>query len=321
MVLCTYNGEAHLGEQLDSLLAQTRRPDEIVVGDDGSSDASWGLLLDFASRAGSKGIEVRLFRHKQNLGFVGNFSQMLREASGDLLFLCDQDDVWRSDKLATMEARFAVDPKLLLLCTDACLVDAAGKWHGVTLFDALALEEVEKQAVRDGRAFDVLLRRSMVTGATAALRREAIDKALPVGAGWIHDEWLAIVLSILGRVGMVESPLIDYRQHANNQVGMRKRTWRDKWKDLVCPRRDEFQAEVARMACLEEHLKRLGSQVAPTYLSAVAHKRDHFVARVALGRKPRWRRLPDVLREARDGSYRRYGTGRRSMLRDLLRHD
>ncbi len=321
MVLCTYNGAVHLGDQLDSLLAQTRRPDEIVVGDDGSHDASWELLLAFAARARAAGVEVRLFRHERNLGFVGNFSQMLHEASGDVLFLCDQDDIWRADKLAAMAARFAAEPQLLLLCSDARLVDAAGQWRGVTLFDALALREAEKQLVRDGRAFEVLLRRSMVTGATAALRREVVDAALPVGAGWIHDEWLAIVLSTLGRVGMVEAPLIDYRQHANNQVGMRKRSWRDKWDDLVSPRREEFQAEVARMSCLEAHLKQLGERVAPGCLAAVVHKREHFIARVALGRKPRWRRLPGVLREARDGSYHRYGTGRRSMLRDLLRHD
>src|SRR5690606_2018916 len=74
IVLCTYNGAVHLQPQLDSLLAQTRLPDEIVIGDDGSTDASVDMLQAFAVRARDAGIEVQLVRHRENLGYVDNFS-------------------------------------------------------------------------------------------------------------------------------------------------------------------------------------------------------------------------------------------------------
>lgn len=320
IVLCTYNGARFLQEQLDSFLGQTRLPDEVVVCDDASSDQTWSLLERFAGRASATGIRVKLTQRKANVGFVANFSDALDQATGDVVFLSDQDDVWSSNKLATLEARFAAEPDLLLLCSDARLVDAEGHPLGVTLFDALELSPCERGAVRDGRAFDVLLRRSMVTGATAALRRHVLALALPVGAGWIHDEWLAMVLSAVGRVGMVEDQLIDYRQHGGNQFGMRKRSLSDKWRDLTRSRTTQFEAEVARLRSLEVHLGRMRDITAPDCLLRVALRRDHFEVRVALGRKPRWRRIAVVWKEAMRGNYQRFGTGCRSMLRDLLRH-
>jgi glycosyltransferase involved in cell wall biosynthesis len=316
VVLCTCSGAAYLGPQLDSLLAQSRLPDEIVVGDDASSDDTPTLLRAFAARCRSRDVVCRLILRPDNLGFVRNFSDTLREATGDVVFLCDQDDVWRVDKLATMARRFEDDPDLALLCSDAQLVDARGVRKGTTLFEALELRDAERQSVHEGRAFDILLRRSIVTGATAALRREAAVAVLPVGEGWIHDEWLAIMLASTGKLGMIEDQLIDYRQHGANQVGMHKRTLRDKWRDMVCPRAGQFRNEIMRMAALEAAIatRRLETD-------GVVRRRRHFEVRLQLGQLARWRRLPAILREWCAGNYARFGTGPRSALRDVLRRD
>lgn len=318
VVLCTYNGEAFLGEQLDSLLAQTRLPDEIVVGDDGSIDGTVALLESFVTRAGQCGVDARLVRQRVNLGFVGNFSATMRAATGDLLFLCDQDDVWSSRKLEVMERRFIDESDLLLLSTSARLVDGRGEDLGLSLFDALELEPWELSLLHDGKAFDVLLRRSLATGATVGFRRALVDCALPVGRGWIHDEWLAIVASSIGRMDALEDTLIDYRQHGRNQVGMRKRGLRDKWQDLVRSRRTQFEAEIRRLDALESHLRGMDGIVCAEQVSL---RRQHFIARVALGQRPRLLRGAAILREAGAGNYRRYGTGLRSLMRDFLRHD
>src|SRR5574337_948147 len=73
IVMCTYNGAAYLQPQLDSLLAQTRLPDEIVIGDDGSTDATMDILRRFDARARQAGIQVVLRQNPQNLGYVENF--------------------------------------------------------------------------------------------------------------------------------------------------------------------------------------------------------------------------------------------------------
>lgn len=321
IVLCTYNGAAYLQPQLDSLLAQTRLPDEIVIADDGSTDASMDMLQAFAQRARETGIAVQLRRNPENLGYVGNFSAGLRMAKGELLFLCDQDDVWRADKLARMADRFEQEPSLLLLHSDARLVDAQGGSLQCSLFDALQMTAQEKQAIHAGHAFEVVLRRSFVTGATAALRRSLVDLALPVEAGWVHDEWLTAVAAAVGRVDFVDEPLIDYRQHGANQIGMRRRTLAMKWQDLLLPRGRLLSDEALRLRRLEAFLARGEFRGSAERVAQVHHKYSHFDRRVAIGRLPRLRRLPAIVREARSGCYRRYGTGARSMLRDLLRHD
>lgn len=321
IVLCTYNGATYLQPQLDSLLTQTRLPDEIVIGDDGSTDASVDMLQAFAVRARDAGIEVQLVRRRENIGYVDNFSAGLRVAQGDVLFLCDQDDVWRAEKLALMAERFEQDSSLLLLHGDARLVDAEGHSLDCSLFEALQMTSQEREAIHEGRAFEVVLRRSFVTGATAALRRELVARALPVAPGWIHDEWLAAMAAAMGRVDSLDLPLIDYRQHGANQIGMRKRTLAMKWRDLLLPRGRLLADEAQRLRRLEDFFVQAEFHGSRDRAEQVRDKRAHFERRVAIGRLPRWRRWSPVLREARSGSYRRYGTGIRSVLRDLLRHD
>jgi glycosyltransferase involved in cell wall biosynthesis len=321
IVLCTYNGERFLKPQLDSLLSQERLPDEIVINDDASGDGTVALLDAFAERARRRGIEVQLRLHQRNTGYVSNFIEGLRAAKGDLLFLCDQDDIWHADKLVVVAERFEKQPSLLLLGSNARLVDADGADLRVSLFEALELTPGELQAVHGGRAFDVLLRRSMITGATAALRKDLLERLPPVGAGWIHDEWLAAIAAALGGVDVLEQSLIEYRQHGSNAVGMHKRGWRSKWRDLVRPRRQQFEHELHCTESLQAALRSLEGFGLTEPLRQLAGKRDHFARRINLGDLPRWWRLPPILAEARSGNYHRYGTGVRSMLRDLLRRD
>jgi len=122
-------------------------------------------------------------------------------------------------------------------------------------------------------------------------------------------------------VDVLEQPLIEYRQHGSNAVGMRKRGWRLKWRDLVRPRRQQFERELHCTESLQAALRALEDPGLAEPLRRLAGKRDHFARRVSLGDLARWRRLPVILREARSGNYGHYGTGVRSMLRDLLRRD
>ncbi|MEO5813319.1 MAG: glycosyltransferase family 2 protein, partial [Rhodanobacter sp.] len=136
-----------------------------------------------------------------------------------------------------------------------------------------------------------------------------------------HDEWLTAIAAAAGRVDFIDQALIDYRQHGGNQIGMHRRTLGMKWRDLLLPRGRFLAAEARRLRRLEEFLAHAGFATAPERAAQVRRKRVHFEQRVALGQLPRHQRLLPILREAKAGCYRRYGTGARSMLRDLLRHD
>lgn len=318
IVLCTYNGARFLPAQWASLLAQSRRPDEIVVRDDASTDGTPGLLADLAVKTQAHGIPVRYIRGDRNLGYVANFEAALRAASSDLLFLCDQDDAWHPGKLATQLVEFERRPELLLLCGNARRVGADGADLGPTLFDVLRMTPGELRRIHAGRGFAVLLRRSMATGATVALRRELLADALPFPAAWIHDEWLAIVAAALGGFDCLEAPLVDYRQHGGNQIGMRERGLLDKWYDLRRSRSALLEELVTRMQVLDDGLRKLGGRVSPGRREAVARALDHWRARLAIRGAPWWRVGP-IVRETANGGYRLYGSGWRSVVRDLLR--
>ncbi|MGH8117291.1 MAG: glycosyltransferase family 2 protein [Rhodanobacteraceae bacterium] len=320
IVLCTYNGASFLGVQWASLLAQSTPPDEIVVRDDASSDATLLLLEDLTCAARARGVRVRLARNPRNVGYVANFEAALRAASGDVLFLCDQDDLWHTDKLATMVAEFQHRPMMRLLCSDARRVDESGASLRRSLFEVLKVSRDEVRRIHAGRGFEVLLRRSLATGATLALRRTLLSDALPFPEGWVHDEWLAIVAAALGAFDCVEARLIDYRQHGSNQIGMPERDLAAKWQDLSRPRSGMIDDLVARDEVLLQRLRALGPVVPAGCIEQTLERLRHLRLRAMIAGPP-WARFGRVLREAATGRYRRHGTGWRSALRDLVRHD
>lgn len=317
IVLCTYNGVRFLPALWDSLLAQTRLPDQIVVRDDASSDGAWELLASLRDAATARGVDVLLARNPRNLGYAKNFEGALAGASGDVLFLCDQDDVWHPGKLAAMLARFEQRPQLTLLHTDARLIDAAGNDMRCTLFRALEVTRKEIACIHHGRAFEVFLRRNLATGAMLALRRSLLADALPFSDEWVHDEWLAILAAAIGEVDCLESPLMDYRQHGGNQIGARRRTLTDKWARATEPRIAYLEWLARRGDALIERLQRLGSRVPPAYTDAARGKLAHLGYRIGLP-VARPRRLRPVLREACAGRYARYSMGLRAVAYDLL---
>jgi glycosyltransferase involved in cell wall biosynthesis len=321
IAVCTYNGERFIGAQMESLLAQSSLPDEIVLADDASTDGTCAILDAFAARARSEGIEVTLVARDQNIGFVQNFSDALLRTRGDIVFLCDQDDTWHPRKIAQMRERFTHDPALTLLHSDGELVDAELEPMGSTMFDALQVKPWELAAIHAGRAFEVLVRRSMVTGAATAFRRSLLATGLPIGQGWIHDEWLAIVAALIGKVDVLPAALIAYRQHGGNEVGMRPRTLRDRIDDLFRPRAAWLAAQIERMRELAHWADRHSTLLHPGSRMILDERIRHFAARLAIGGQPRWRRLAPVLAEQRHGRYAKFSNGHRSLLRDLLRRN
>lgn len=270
VALCTYNGAHYLEAQLDSLLAQTVAVDEVVVGDDGSSDASLAILDAFAVRASARGIRVEVVQHTRNLGYVANFSDALQRCRAEIVFLCDQDDVWNVDRVAAFADRFNADPALLLLHSDARLVDRAGEPLGATLLEVLRVHPAEIALERSGMALDAILLRNFITGATCALRRSLLAEALPVPPRWSHDEWLAVIASLNDGLDMLPRSTIDYRQHGGNQIGAARRSFLQRLRavDLLDAQARRCTAE--RMHGLQVLLRQREVVFAPADLQGLA---------------------------------------------------
>lgn len=222
--MCTYNGERFVADQMRSILEQSIKVDEIIVSDDGSSDATLErvreVLADFAGQTP----ELKILAGER-LGIVRNFSRAIESCTGDIIFLCDQDDVWLPDKVEEIVAVFENQPDALLVCSDARLVDAELRELGKSQFDMVRMTEGLRRSLEGDKGFEILLRRNVVTGATSAFRRKLLDSALPFVDGWLHDEWLAILAAARGGLRAISTPLVLYRQHGGNQCGMRPETF------------------------------------------------------------------------------------------------
>ena len=249
VALCTRNGEQFVGEQLQSIFAQTLPPEEIVISDDASSDGT----LSAARRAADEAVRnfgaaprLRIVENATPLGVARNFEQAAIACRGDLIALSDQDDRWRPERLARMASEFEARPDLLLLHSDARLIDSAGADLGRSLFYAYEVKRFEIDDVHRGRAFDALLRRNLATGATILFRRSLLQHAAPFPPHWLHDEWLAIVAAAIGRVDLLEEMLIDYRQHDSNQIGAERENFAAKVRRAIAPRGAKYRERVER---------------------------------------------------------------------------
>jgi glycosyltransferase involved in cell wall biosynthesis len=316
VALCTWNGEAFLAGQLRSIAAQRRRPDQLVICDDCSSDSTWSCLQQEAETLRGLGIQVDLHRHAANQGYVRNFEYALRHCRGDIVFLCDQDDVWHPDKVAEFAAAFERRPALTMLHGDARLVDGQGEPLGARLFEVLEVGADDIAREHCGEAFEVLLGRNVVTGATAALRRGLVDVALPVAPGWIHDEWLALVAAAGDGLDCLEPPLVDYRQHGGNQVGARRRGVRDRVMHDGAARRAYLTKRVAQLEALSARIDD-GLVLSAERRTMVQQRLLHARARAALPGSF-WARARQVWGEYRSGRYTRFSNGLRSLAIDLL---
>jgi hypothetical protein len=316
VVLCTYNGERYLQEQLDSILAQTRLPDAMLVQDDGSTDATISILDSFAALAP---FAVDVIRNRENLGFVRNFERGIARCSADIIVLSDQDDYWRRDKLRKMEQLFASDDRVAVVFSDAEIVDESRVSFGYGLFHALGVTPAELAKVCRGDLLFVLLKRNIVAGATMALRADRKQQLLPIADGAYHDEWIALVAAAFNEIRYCPEPLIQYRQHSTNQFGGRRVNVIERLRSLLRPRwgKDELRRlQVAER--LQERLSNLG--VPAAIVTEVKAKLAHQQIRASLPACRRFRvRL--IVRELSSGRYSKYSAGWRSAVKDLVSAD
>lgn len=217
VVLCTYNGAAYLNEQLESIRRQTRLPDSVLIVDDCSTDNTVSIAGEFSRTAS---FPVRVVLNEANLGYVRNFDKAIRLADGELIVLCDQDDVWFPDRLELTEAALRQAPDAGMVFGDAELVDSTLRPLGRCLRDALGFTTRRQREFDAGLAFPRLLNNYHVTGATMAFRAKYRDLVLPIPDGVYHDAWIALLVAAVADVEFVPKLLIKYRQHTQNQVGV-----------------------------------------------------------------------------------------------------
>jgi len=312
-----------LPAQWESIVAQSRKPDQIVVCDDGSSDQTRTLLEQFAS---GSAIPVTIQLNQTNLGSVKNFEQAIRLCTGEIIALSDQDDVWRSDKLQSIEESFKTHPAAGLVFSDAEIVDEDLAPLGRRMWTEVGFEPYKQKLIARGRALEVLITGWTVTGATMAFRSDFVNLSLPVpdGIAMIHDGWIALTIAAVAEVVPIDKTLIKYRQHSRQQIG--------------APARPELKAQPRGVQGIEAAFRRRNSsadlhRILETLAERLLAHADDYDTRKALAfvsdyafhlnvranlQQRRLNRLPRILRELLTLRYHEYANGFKSAAKDLV---
>ena len=200
--MSTYNGSKYVEIQLSSILSQLRQVDEVIVVDDDSSDDTINLVQKFQNS------KIKLMENKINLGVVKTFERAINHATGDIIFLSDQDDVWLPNKVEKILEVFQKYPDITLVLSDAQIIDSEGQITANSFF------KIRGKFVADPLSNFI---KNKYLGCTLAFRREMLDVFLPFPADIpMHDIWIGMINAIYGKASYIDEPLIQHRRHDNN---------------------------------------------------------------------------------------------------------
>lgn len=205
VLLATYNGEKYLPEFFESLEKQTYKNFEIYVRDDGSSDASLQVVKSFSER-----LKITVIDSTERIGAAKSFIQLLLGVSDqfDCYMFADQDDYWHFEKISRAQANINITGGPVLYCAGLELVDS--QLTHISFSSAPRIINLNNALVEN-----------IATGCTLALNpkaRRLIIENLPNNLT-MHDWWIYIVLSALGKIVYDDYAALKYRQHAGNAVG------------------------------------------------------------------------------------------------------
>lgn len=197
--MAVYNGAHYIKEQIDSILPQLAPSDELVVSDDGSTDATLEIVAHYADP------RIKIRRNQERHGVVGNFENALREAKGDFIFLADQDDVWLPGKVEKM---LACLERYDCVVSDCYVTDRALR----VVHDSF----YSYKSVKTGKLYNLFVH-NYFTGCCMAFKKEVLRKALPFPASVpMHDIWLGNVAHFFFKTIFIPDKLIYFRRHETN---------------------------------------------------------------------------------------------------------
>jgi glycosyltransferase involved in cell wall biosynthesis len=200
VVLCTYNGDKFLAEQIDSILRQTYAPLELIISDDASSDSTREILKGYEYNPA-----IRIFLQDKNIGLIKNFAFTTEQARGELIAFSDQDDIWLEHKIESLVNAMGNAP---LVYSDSLLVDEAGTSLNKKLS---GLRKMYSGA--DSRGYILY---SCVWGHGMLITKALLKKSSPMNEEIHHDIWLTFQAFLHGGIKYHGEILTHYRQHSSS---------------------------------------------------------------------------------------------------------
>jgi glycosyltransferase involved in cell wall biosynthesis len=215
VVMATYDGARFLQEQLDSLAAQTLRPDEMVICDDCSQDDTVALAERWAARVS---FPVKIHQNATRLGYRENFLNAARLSTGKLISWCDQDDIWAPDKLKRCVAEFEDPGVVLVMHAFDCFYPDGARFHAGPHEHVVKGPREIGISETVGPGFSMLFDRKLID----ITDRLGVRLPEDFGEPCFHDQWISFLAPAVGKVALLPDTLAAYRQHDANVSGWQR---------------------------------------------------------------------------------------------------
>lgn len=204
VAMAVYNGEKYIKEQLDSILKQLDESDELIISYNESDDKSFDILGEYASKYNN----VKVYQHKEK-GIISNFNNAIMHCNNDFIFLSDQDDIWREDKVSKVMEAFNSDPTILTVMHNCEYVDEDLKPLNKNLF--------KERKVKQG--FFKNLIKNGYQGSCMAFRSDLMPFITPIPTTLaMHDQWIGLMSERAGHIKFLTEPLMQYRIHPDSHT-------------------------------------------------------------------------------------------------------
>jgi glycosyltransferase involved in cell wall biosynthesis len=217
--IATYNGAGFIVRQLNSVLSQLSEQDQVVVVDDCSKDDTVQVIKD------TYGNRVEVYVNERNAGVIKSFEKAISKARGDIIFLCDQDDMWLANKVETVVNEFRATNASVVV-HDAYVTDGDGE----IIHESWNVHNNNREKGLIGNIV-----KNSFTGCCMAFKKEIVRDIIPFPKSIeMHDQWIALVCMMSKRkIAYIRKPLMKYVRHGGNVTGMRKRSFNEQLKGRI----------------------------------------------------------------------------------------
>ncbi|NBC56698.1 MAG: glycosyltransferase [Bacteroidetes bacterium] len=203
IVLCTFNGEKFIKEQIESILSQTYTNFELIICDDNSTDSTAYILEGYAQ----KDDRIKLLMNNKKLGYIKNFEKGIAQTRGEYIALSDQDDIWNNDKILKLQTNIKDN---CLIYSDSLIVNRHLKPLGKKM-------STKKNMISTDNVLSFCLENS-VSGHALMFKKSLLNNLFPFPPQVPHDWWISFNAALIGKVKYLDETLVQYRIHNNNAL-------------------------------------------------------------------------------------------------------
>lgn len=238
VAMATYNGEKYIAEQLESICRQQQKADEVIIVDDCSKDHTVAIIQDYMRRYPE--CNIRFFANETNLGYKRNFQKAMSLCEGDIIFLCDQDDIWKEDKVEVLVKILETYDNVSLVSSSFVQIDGDGN---IVSGNRSAYQRKLKQEELVSVPLEDLIFHNISQGCAMALKKEIRDLYLKFFVEELPHDWLINVIAAMRKkCYYLNSPMFYYRIHDENTIGLNDGLTLNKKNSLAVRTHDAMQA-------------------------------------------------------------------------------